>query len=247
MPIMRLRLPAEDAARVGWIVGQVPAAGEFTVHPHRDRAAKWCDTGHWIAVGIAARIVEAAAAHVIAIVRHRRVAILAIQTLRRCLDEKCCACDVTRIEPGGPRNAVLEEPAAGSVQFVIAEDGPLFERPMGIVDGGRRRAGIRTRRPSASVAAAGASPSTMNVVKLRCRTESFASESRVASTNVAGGGSFGIVMVSGARGCDIHGRYGTRLVNVSHVRRSPSAFHPYSSARKVSESPNVVIPVRNEA
>src|SRR5207247_2193870 len=137
----RLRLPAEDAARVGWIVGQVPAAGEFTVHPHRDRAAKWCDTGHWIAVGIAARIVEAATAHVIAIVRHRRVAILAIQTLRRCLDEKCCAGDVTRVEPGGPRNAVLEEPAAGSVQFVIAEDGPLFERPLGIVDGGRRHAG----------------------------------------------------------------------------------------------------------
>src|SRR2546425_11605267 len=87
----------------------------------------------------------------------------------------------------------------------------------------------------------------MNVVKLRCRTESFASSSRVASTNVAGGGSFGIVIVSGARGCDIHGRYGTRLVNVSHVRGSPSAFQPYSSACNVSESPKLVLPVRNEA
>ena len=79
MPIVGLRVPAEDATRVGRVVGQLPAAGEFTVYAHRDRAAEWRGTGHRIAVRVAAGIVETTAAHIVRVVRRCGVAVLAVQ------------------------------------------------------------------------------------------------------------------------------------------------------------------------
>src|SRR6267378_4436727 len=107
------------------------------------------------------------------------------------------------------------------------------------------RTAVAGTRATRMFGRSGAVPSTTNVVKLRCNTESFASTRRVASTTVAG--SLGIVTVSGGNAPDIHGRYGTRATAVSHVRRSPSAFQPYSSVRRVSESPNLVLPLKNDA
>ena len=81
---------------------------------------------------------EAAAAHVIAIFGGGRITIFAVQSLGGRLDEKCRAGYLVGVESCRPGNTVLEEPTAGAVQFVIAQDRPLFECPVGFAHGGRR-------------------------------------------------------------------------------------------------------------
>jgi hypothetical protein len=70
----------------------------------------------------------------------------------------------------------------------------------------------------------GATPSTTNVVKLRCSTVPAASSSQSASTATAG--SAGICTESGARASDCQARAATFRDPVLQVERSPSVFHP---------------------
>src|SRR5215203_1324240 len=110
-------MPRQDAAVIGGIVGERVTSRESAVDPHRDRARIRTLTRHRVRVPITAGIVEPAATHVVPFASCRRVAVLAIELLRRRLDEEAALLHVGAREPRGPRDAILEVPPARAVHL----------------------------------------------------------------------------------------------------------------------------------
>src|SRR5205814_2932516 len=117
--------------RVRWVVGELPTAGEMTIHRDPYGARKWRRTRHRIAVRIAARVVKSSPAHVIIVCRDSRVAILAVETLRRRLDEEGRTRDVCRVERRRPWNAVLEISAPRPIDLSAVAHGPVLRSRVG--------------------------------------------------------------------------------------------------------------------
>src|ERR1051325_7633903 len=103
MTVVRLRVPAQDAARVRRIVSQPSPPREHPVHANRHRARERRLPGHRIAVGVATGIVKSAPAHVVAVRSVGRIAVLTVQSLRRCFDDERRGGDRFHIEASAKR------------------------------------------------------------------------------------------------------------------------------------------------
>src|ERR1700712_2440988 len=102
---------------IGGIVRKLVPSGRFAIQANRDRARKSSLAGHGIRVAIAAGVLESATAHVVAVVLHGGVSILAEQAFRRGFDDERGGGDVSRLQASRPRNAVFDEARTGTVHL----------------------------------------------------------------------------------------------------------------------------------
>src|SRR4051812_10461788 len=110
-------MPRQDAPVIRRIVRELVSPGETSVDPRRDGARILMLPGHGIRVAVATGGVQPAATHVITAAARRRIAVLPVQLLCRCLDEKGALLHVRAREARRPRNPVLHVAGAGAVHL----------------------------------------------------------------------------------------------------------------------------------